>query len=109
MTDMSETVEIDAVRAAISEYPDGFDLSALHMSPRLSAQVGKNVRAAMKAAEPRVLQATVAEWLGLSQGAVWKRLEGQTLWTVGELVVVARRLGTSIDDLLAGIGDVAAA
>ena len=78
------------------------------VSPEFTKQVGKNVRAAMKAAEPRVLQADVAGWLDLSQGAVWKRLEGQTPWTVGELVVVARRLGISIDDLLAGV-DVAAA
>lgn len=87
---MSETVEDPAV------------------SPQFTALVGKNVRAAMKNAEPRVLQADVAGWLDLSQGAVWKRLEGQTPWTIGELIVVARRLGISIDDLLAGVGDVAA-
>lgn len=78
------------------------------VSPALSAQVGRNVRAAMKNAEPRVLQADVADWLGLSQGAVWKRLEGHTPWTIGELIVVARRLEISMEALLEGVAELAA-
>lgn len=78
------------------------------VSPALSAQVGRNVRAAMKVAEPRVLQADVAELLGLSQAAVWKRLEGLTPWTIGELIVVSRRLGVSVEALLEGVDELAA-
>lgn len=100
--------EVEAVQAAIMADPSRFDLAALQMSPLLSKQVGKNVRAAMKAAEPRVLQSDVADWLGLSQGAVWKRLEGHTLWTVGELVVVAGRLEVPVAPLLEGVDEVAA-
>jgi hypothetical protein len=78
------------------------------ISALVTAQVGRNVRAAMKTAEPRVLQADVADWLKLSQGAVWKRLEGLTPWGIGELIVVARRLGVPVATLLEGTDEVAA-
>lgn len=102
---MTETVEELRASPLFSVL---FDIEQVQVSERFTAQVGSNVRAAMKNAVPRVLQADVAEWLELSQGAVWHRLEGHTPWTIGELVVVIDRLDLPIEDLLAGVSELAA-
>lgn len=89
-------------------------MAELEETPRVPAaytkRVGANVRAAMENADPKVRQADVAEWLHLSQGAVWKRLEGLTPWTIGELIVVANTLGLPLGGvLLDGVNEALAA
>jgi predicted transcriptional regulator len=47
-----------------------------------------------------VTQADVASWLGLNQAAISKRLRGVIDWRLGELQVIAEKLGVPIARLI---------
>jgi transcriptional regulator with XRE-family HTH domain len=60
--------------------------------------IGERVHAAMWRA--RITQTQLARELGLDQAAVNRRLRGRTPWKVSDVVIAARALGVSVEDLM---------
>ena len=65
----------------------------------LSIVVAANVRA--EAARRGLTQAKMAALLGMSRMAMSDRFRGRTPWTLDELEDLARKFGTTVEDLLA--------
>lgn len=60
--------------------------------------IGERVHAAMWRA--RITQVQLARELGLDQAAINRRLRGRTPWKVTDVIVAARVLGVSVEDLM---------
>jgi transcriptional regulator with XRE-family HTH domain len=70
----------------------------MQIAQSLTAIVGANVRAEM--ARRRISQQQLANHLGVSQGAISKRLAGTVPFDVNEVGAIAELLGVHISDLL---------
>lgn len=49
---------------------------------------------------PKLIAITLANLLGISKEGVYRRLRGESSFTLEELVILCRELGISIDELL---------
>lgn len=67
-------------------------------TPVTSATVTANIRAEL--ARRNLTAATLAEGVGMQRSTAYRRLSGETRWSVDEVDLVAQYLGVTPDSLL---------